>query len=246
MAAPWPMGDVIENAALEPEGGGSRRCLDVAEKCISSTPIYLLSCVKGPCMEPIYGRDSPSHRSVHPVGWLLRSPARADLPDRDRPTQRCDQPSSKDAGCSVHGLRRPASPSIRDLRPVDICTQPFPGSPQTCRLLISLLIHAPAGGGEHLQKRLQHWPIISYLHCRVAVSSQRQHRLVEGVPQLSGAPVKGTELRASAAMSWRPAREAPPPCRAFATRSGYSDLEGSSSTVVRAADLSLCYLSMAR
>jgi len=58
-------------------------------------------------------------------------------------------------------------------------------------------------------------------------SFQRQHRLVEGVPQLSGAPVKGTRTCAPLRpWSWRACGRRPTAVRAFATSTGYSDLEG--------------------
>jgi len=88
------------------------------------------------------------------------------------------------------------------LRGVDLRTQPFPGFPTDLQApFMSLLTTVPGSSmitESIFENRLQH--VAELQRMGADIRTQGNTAVVEGVARLSGAPVKGTDLRASAAM----------------------------------------------
>jgi UDP-N-acetylglucosamine 1-carboxyvinyltransferase len=85
---------------------------------------------------------------------------------------------------------------------VDLRTQPFPGFPTDLQAPFMSLL-ATADGTSVIteaifENRLQH--VGELQRMGAAIRTQGNIAFVEGVPRLSGAPVTGSDLRASAAM----------------------------------------------
>ena len=89
-----------------------------------------------------------------------------------------------------------------ELRGVDLRTQPFPGFPTDLQApFMSLLTTVPGSSmitESIFENRLQH--VAELQRMGADIRTQGNTAVVEGVARLSGAPVKGTDLRASAAM----------------------------------------------
>ena len=89
-----------------------------------------------------------------------------------------------------------------ELRGVDLRTQPFPGFPTDLQAPFMSLLTTVSGSSmiteSIFENRLQH--VAELQRMGADIRSQGNTAVVEGVARLSGAPVKGTDLRASAAM----------------------------------------------
>ena len=85
---------------------------------------------------------------------------------------------------------------------IDITTQPFPGFPTDLQAPFMALLATAQGTSVITEKiyenRMQH--VAELQRMGAAIRVQGNAAVVEGVPSLSGAPVNGTDLRASAAM----------------------------------------------
>jgi UDP-N-acetylglucosamine 1-carboxyvinyltransferase len=88
------------------------------------------------------------------------------------------------------------------LRGVDLRTQPFPGFPTDLQAPFMSLLTTVSGSSmiteSIFENRLQH--VAELQRMGADIRTQGNTAVVEGVARLSGAPVKGTDLRASAAM----------------------------------------------
>ncbi|EDY39194.1 UDP-N-acetylglucosamine 1-carboxyvinyltransferase [Cyanobium sp. PCC 7001] len=108
----------------------------------------------------------------------------------------------EEAGCRIEhdglGLTLTAS----EIHAVDLRTQPFPGFPTDLQAPFMSLLATARGTSvitENIfENRLQH--VAELQRMGAAIRMQSNTAFVEGVPRLSGAPVQGTDLRASAAM----------------------------------------------
>ncbi|MEB3263405.1 MAG: UDP-N-acetylglucosamine 1-carboxyvinyltransferase [Synechococcus sp.] len=108
----------------------------------------------------------------------------------------------EEAGCRIEndgiGLTLEAS----HLRAVDLRTQPFPGFPTDLQAPFMSLLATVEGTSvitENIfENRLQH--VAELQRMGASIRMKGNTAFVEGVPRLSGAPVQGTDLRASAAM----------------------------------------------
>jgi UDP-N-acetylglucosamine 1-carboxyvinyltransferase len=109
----------------------------------------------------------------------------------------------EEAGCRLesdeHGLVRLLPGRIRA---VDLTTQPFPGFPTDIQAPFMSLLATAEGTSfvvENIfENRLQHVAELQRMGASIRTSGNTA--CIEGVVQLSGAPVRGTDLRASAAM----------------------------------------------
>jgi UDP-N-acetylglucosamine 1-carboxyvinyltransferase len=109
----------------------------------------------------------------------------------------------EEAGCRLevqdHGLVRLLPGRIRA---VDLTTQPFPGFPTDIQAPFMSLLATAEGTSfvvENIfENRLQHVAELQRMGASIRTSGNTA--CIEGVAQLSGAPVRGTDLRASAAM----------------------------------------------
>jgi UDP-N-acetylglucosamine 1-carboxyvinyltransferase len=92
--------------------------------------------------------------------------------------------------------------SADEIRAVDLRTQPFPGFPTDLQAPFMSLLATAQGTSiitENIfENRLQH--VAELQRMGAAIRLQGNTAFIEGVPRLSGAPVQGSDLRASAAM----------------------------------------------
>ncbi len=108
----------------------------------------------------------------------------------------------RDCGCSleIDGDGIVITPG--SITGIDITTQPFPGFPTDLQAPFMALLATAQGTSVITEKiyenRMQH--VAELQRMGAAIRVQGNAAVVEGVPSLSGAPVNGTDLRASAAM----------------------------------------------
>jgi UDP-N-acetylglucosamine 1-carboxyvinyltransferase len=108
----------------------------------------------------------------------------------------------EEVGCQLehdgHGMRIRAD----QIRAVDLTTQPFPGFPTDIQAPFMSLLATAEGTSfvvENIfENRLQHVAELQRMGASIRMNGNTA--CVEGVARLSGAPVRGTDLRASAAM----------------------------------------------
>ena len=108
----------------------------------------------------------------------------------------------RDCGCRLEIDDAGVSITPGPLQAVDITTQPFPGFPTDLQAPFMALMSVAQGTSVITEKiyenRLQHVAELQRMGASIRVEGSTA--VVEGVPQLSGAPVTGSDLRASAAM----------------------------------------------
>jgi UDP-N-acetylglucosamine 1-carboxyvinyltransferase len=108
----------------------------------------------------------------------------------------------EEVGCSLRHDGRGIHLSARDLRPVDLRTQPFPGFPTDLQAPFMTLLATVPGTSvvveDIFENRMQH--VAELQRMGASIRLQGNMACIEGVPYLSGAPVQGTDLRAAAAM----------------------------------------------
>ncbi|MBD2422705.1 UDP-N-acetylglucosamine 1-carboxyvinyltransferase [Cyanobium sp. FACHB-13342] len=108
----------------------------------------------------------------------------------------------EEAGCSLEHDGIGLTLKADHLNAVDLRTQPFPGFPTDLQAPFMSLLATAKGTSvitENIfENRLQH--VAELQRMGAAIRMQGNTAFVEGVSRLSGAPVQGTDLRASAAM----------------------------------------------
>jgi UDP-N-acetylglucosamine 1-carboxyvinyltransferase len=108
----------------------------------------------------------------------------------------------EECGCRLQPEGRGLRISAEEIHAVDLRTQPFPGFPTDLQAPFMSLLATARGTSlivENIfENRLQH--VAELQRMGASIRLQGNTACVEGVPQLSGAPVQGTDLRASAAM----------------------------------------------
>jgi len=108
----------------------------------------------------------------------------------------------EEAGCRIDHDGIGLTITARQIQAVDLRTQPFPGFPTDLQAPFMSLLATARGTSvitENIfENRLQH--VAELQRMGAAIRMQGNTAFVEGVPRLSGAPVQGTDLRASAAM----------------------------------------------
>jgi len=108
----------------------------------------------------------------------------------------------EEAGCRIEHDGIGVHITARQIQAVDLRTQPFPGFPTDLQAPFMSLLATARGTSvitENIfENRLQH--VAELQRMGAAIRMQGNTAFVEGVPRLSGAPVQGTDLRASAAM----------------------------------------------
>ena len=108
----------------------------------------------------------------------------------------------RDCGCQLDIDNQGISITPGPLQAVDITTQPFPGFPTDLQAPFMALMTLARGTSIIREKiyenRLQHVAELQRMGASIRVEGSTA--IVEGVPQLSGAPVTGSDLRAAAAM----------------------------------------------
>ena len=108
----------------------------------------------------------------------------------------------RDCGCQLEINDRTITITPGEIRAVDITTQPFPGFPTDLQAPFMALMATAKGTSVISEKiyenRLQHVAELQRMGAAIRVDGSTA--IVEGVAQLSAAPVTGTDLRAAAAM----------------------------------------------
>ena len=108
----------------------------------------------------------------------------------------------RDCGCQLDINDRTITITPGEIRAVDITTQPFPGFPTDLQAPFMALMATAKGTSVISEKiyenRLQHVAELQRMGAAIRVDGSTA--IVEGVAQLSAAPVTGTDLRAAAAM----------------------------------------------
>ncbi|MFM8936352.1 MAG: UDP-N-acetylglucosamine 1-carboxyvinyltransferase [Vulcanococcus sp.] len=108
----------------------------------------------------------------------------------------------EEAGCRLEVNGTSVTIDASTVNAVDLRTQPFPGFPTDLQAPFMSLLATARGTSvitENIfENRLQH--VAELQRMGAAIRMQGNTAFVEGVARLSGAPVQGTDLRASAAM----------------------------------------------
>ncbi|WP_198960101.1 MULTISPECIES: UDP-N-acetylglucosamine 1-carboxyvinyltransferase [unclassified Synechococcus] len=108
----------------------------------------------------------------------------------------------EEAGCRIEADGQGLILTASKVRAVDLRTQPFPGFPTDLQAPFMALLATAEGTSmvvENIfENRLQH--VAELQRMGASIRMQGNTACVEGVARLSGAPVHGTDLRASAAM----------------------------------------------
>lgn len=108
----------------------------------------------------------------------------------------------EEAGCRIEADGQGLIITADKVRAVDLRTQPFPGFPTDLQAPFMALLATAEGTSmvvENIfENRLQH--VAELQRMGADIRMQGNTACVEGVARLSGAPVHGTDLRASAAM----------------------------------------------
>jgi len=108
----------------------------------------------------------------------------------------------EEAGCKLEVEGKGLRIRAEAVQAVDLRTQPFPGFPTDLQAPFMSLLATAQGTSmvvENIfENRLQH--VAELQRMGAAIRLQGNTACIEGVARLSGAPVQGTDLRASAAM----------------------------------------------
>jgi UDP-N-acetylglucosamine 1-carboxyvinyltransferase len=108
----------------------------------------------------------------------------------------------EEAGCRIEHDGVGLTLSAGQIRGVDLRTQPFPGFPTDLQAPFMSLLATAEGNSmvnENIfENRLQH--VAELQRMGASIRTQGNTAFIEGVGRLSGAPVQGSDLRASAAM----------------------------------------------
>ena len=204
MAAALADGEtVIENAALEPE------VVDLAGLLIAmgarirgaGTPTITIAGV-----ERLHGADYTVIPDRIEAGTFLLAAAitRSELRVAPLIAEHLGAVLTKleEAGCRLRHDGIGTTIEAREIRAVDLRTQPFPGFPTDLQSPFMSLLATAQGTSvitENIfENRMQH--VAELQRLGAAIRLQGNTAFIEGVPRLSGAPVQGTDLRASAAM----------------------------------------------
>ena len=108
----------------------------------------------------------------------------------------------RDCGCSLKVTENSIEITPGDIQGVDITTQPFPGFPTDLQAPFMALMATAKGTSiitERIyENRMQHVPELQRMGASIRL--QGNTAVIEGIPQLSAAPVYGGDLRSTAAM----------------------------------------------
>jgi UDP-N-acetylglucosamine 1-carboxyvinyltransferase len=108
----------------------------------------------------------------------------------------------EECGCILQPEGKGMRITAHEIRATDLRTQPFPGFPTDLQAPFMSLLATATGTSmvvENIfENRLQH--VAELQRMGACIRMQGNTACIEGVARLSGAPVQGTDLRASAAM----------------------------------------------
>jgi UDP-N-acetylglucosamine 1-carboxyvinyltransferase len=204
MAATLAEGEtVIENAAQEPEVVDLARLLQAMGARIrgEGTPSIAIDGVAS-----LHGTDYEVIPDRIEAGTFLLAGAitRSSLLVTPVITEHLGAVLTKleECGCRLQSEGQGVRVTADAIHAIDLRTQPFPGFPTDLQAPFMSLLATATGTSlvvENIfENRLQH--VAELQRMGASIRLQGNTACVEGVPQLSGAPVQGTDLRASAAM----------------------------------------------
>ncbi|MCP9841057.1 UDP-N-acetylglucosamine 1-carboxyvinyltransferase [Synechococcus sp. J7-Johnson] len=204
MAAALADGEtVIENAALEPEVVDLAGMLNAMGGRVrgAGTPTIVIDGV-----ERMHGADYAVIPDRIEAGTFLLAAAITRSALRVTPVipDHLGAVLTKlvDAGCELIPDGEGMTLRVSHVQAVDLRTQPFPGFPTDLQAPFMSVLATAQGTSmvvENIfENRLQH--VAELQRMGADIRMQGNTALVEGVARLSGAPVQGTDLRASAAM----------------------------------------------
>ena len=204
MAATLADGEtVIENAAQEPEVVDLARLLQAMGARITGegTPTITIDGVR--CL---HGTDYAVIPDRIEAGTFLLAGAitRSSLLVTPVITEHLGAVLTKleECGCTLQQEGEGVRITATEIQALDLRTQPFPGFPTDLQAPFMSLLATAQGTSlivENIfENRMQH--VAELQRMGASIRLQGNTACVEGVPQLSGAPVQGTDLRASAAM----------------------------------------------
>jgi UDP-N-acetylglucosamine 1-carboxyvinyltransferase len=204
MAATLADGEtVIDNAALEPEVVDLARLLQAMGARIrgEGTPTIVIDGVPA-----LHGADYHVIPDRIEAGTFLIAAAitRSSLLVTPVIPEHLGAVLTKleECGCTLEPEANGLRISAREIKAIDLRTQPFPGFPTDLQAPFMSLLATANGTSlvvENIfENRLQH--VAELQRMGASIRLQGNTACVEGVPRLSGAPVQGTDLRASAAM----------------------------------------------
>jgi UDP-N-acetylglucosamine 1-carboxyvinyltransferase len=204
MAAALADGEtVIDNAALEPEVIDLARLLNAMGAQVRGAGTPSITIVGAP---ELHGADYSVIPDRIEAGTFLLAAAitRSELTVGPVIPEHLGAVLTKleEAGCKMVPDGRNLVISAREIQAVDLRTMPFPGFPTDLQAPFMSLL-ATANGTSMVvetifENRLQH--VAELQRMGASIRLQGNTACIEGVPRLSGAPVHGTDLRASAAM----------------------------------------------
>ncbi|MFM7237733.1 MAG: UDP-N-acetylglucosamine 1-carboxyvinyltransferase [Cyanobium sp.] len=204
MAATLAEGEtVIENAAQEPEVVDLARLLQAMGARITGegTPTITIDGVR-----TLHGADYEVIPDRIEAGTFLLAGAitRSSLLVTPVISEHLGAVLTKleDCGCTLEQEGRGIRITAHEIQALDLRTQPFPGFPTDLQAPFMSLLATARGTSlvvENIfENRMQH--VAELQRMGASIRLQGNTACVEGVSQLSGAPVQGTDLRASAAM----------------------------------------------
>ncbi len=206
MAASLAKGEtVIENAAREPEVADLANCLNAMGARISGAGsdtilIQGVSALSGARHRVIPDRIETGTYAMAVAmtgGDVLLEGARADLLET---ALEAIARTGAEISTTNEGIR--VARNGAGIAPVDISTAPFPGFPTDLQAQFMGLMTRAEGRARItetiFENRFMHVQELARLGAHISLSGQTA--IVEGVPQLNGAPVMATDLRASVSL----------------------------------------------
>ncbi|WP_320674992.1 UDP-N-acetylglucosamine 1-carboxyvinyltransferase [Prochlorococcus sp. MIT 1341] len=108
----------------------------------------------------------------------------------------------RDCGCKIKTYETSITIAADEINSVDITTQPYPGFPTDLQAPFMALLTTAKGTSVVTEKiyenRMQHVPELQRMGASIRL--QTNTAVIEGIPQLSAAPVSGGDLRSTAAI----------------------------------------------
>ncbi len=205
MAATLARGQTrIENAAREPEVSDLAHCLNAMGARVSGIGTDVLVIDGVPRLNGAEYRVVPDRIETGTYA-LAAAMTGGDIELLGAQTDHLSAPISVLRSAGVQIDETPRGVRVRgNGRPhgVDVTTEPFPGFPTDLQAQAMALASMSAGSAviteTIFENRFMHVPELCRMGADIEVQGARA--LVRGVPQLSGAPVMATDLRASSSL----------------------------------------------
>ncbi len=197
-------GTIIENAAREPEVADLANFLNLAGARISGAGTEEIRIEGVSSLSPVEYRIVPD-RIEAGTFMIAAAITRGSLRIKDIVAEQVDATLSKlrDAGVRIDVLGNEVRVSARDgIKAVDVKTMPYPGFPTDMQPQLTSLLCLAKGTSviteTVFENRFMHVQELKRMGADIKLEGQSA--IVNGVPGLSSAPVKVSDLRAGAAL----------------------------------------------